>query len=145
MVRRLHSVFVTVRTGSRGFSLIEVLIATTIAVVALAGLAQLFILASAANRASRLRTVATILARDKMEALRADGGKAVGGTDFIGPRGEWLGDSLQPPGTAFVRRWSVSQAAGFSLESRVLIVWITPPSGSIELARLVGAREGQAP
>jgi len=133
------------RMQSRGFSLVEVLIATTIAVVAIAGLAQLFVLASAANRASRMRTLAAMLARDKMEELIATDGEVAGGADFIGPRGEWLGDSSPPPGTAFVRRWSVSAGAGFSPESRVLSVWITPPAASTELARLVGAREGRAP
>jgi prepilin-type N-terminal cleavage/methylation domain-containing protein len=137
---------IVVRTGSRGFSLVEVLIATTIAVMALASLAQMFVLAAAANRASRTRTLATILARDKMEALLHDGeSETVSGMDFIDSRGEWLGDSLRPPGTAFVRRWSVTPVSGFLSQSRLLVVWITPGEGSIELARLVGAREGRTP
>jgi prepilin-type N-terminal cleavage/methylation domain-containing protein len=145
MVCGLHCVAAAMRAEARGFSLIEVLIATTITVVALTGLAHLFVLASAANRAARVRTIAVMLARDKMEELLgADAGSA-DGADFFNGRGEWLGDSSPPPGAAFVRRWSVSSGAGMSPRSRLLIVWIMQPGASSELTRLVGAREGRAP
>jgi prepilin-type N-terminal cleavage/methylation domain-containing protein len=134
------------RTGSRGFSLVEVLIATTITVVALAGLAHLFLIAAAANRAARVRTIAVVLARDKMEELRGSDDEITGGADFMNGRGEWLGDRTpSPPGTVFVRRWSVSPGAGLSPRSRLLVVWITDSGASNELARLVGAREGRSP
>lgn len=145
MVRSLHRERIAVRTESRGFSLIEVLIATTISIVALAGLAQLFIVAAAANRASRMQTFATILARDKMEELLGGEAETGSGVDFIGARGEWLGALPQPPGTTFIRRWSVSPQAGFTFESRVITVWITPPSEGSELARLVAARGRRSP
>jgi len=128
-------------TASRGFSLIEVLIATTITIVGLAGLAHLFVLASAANRAARLRTMAVMLARDKVEELLGAETDSADGTDFVGARGEWLGDSSPPPGTAFVRRWSVSRAPGFSARSRLLIVWIAAPGADTDLARIVAAGE----
>ncbi len=133
------------KTGSRGFSLVEVLIATTITVVSLAGLAHLFVLASAANRSARIRTMAVMLARDKMEELLGGDSVVTGGADFISGRGEWLGNSTPPPGTVFVRRWSVSSGAGLLPRSRLLIVWITPHDASRELARIVGAREGRLP
>lgn len=132
------------RTAPRGFSLIEVLIATTITVVALVGLAHLFVVASAANRAARIRTMAAMLARDKIEELLAGAGPSGDGVDFIGARGEWLGDSSPPAAAVFVRRWSVSSDADFLPRSRVLSVWITSAASSIELARVVGAREGGA-
>ena len=131
------------RSGARGFSLVEVLIATTITVVGLTGLAHLFVVASAANRAARVRTMAVMLARDKMEELLGSDSDIAGGADFIGGRGEWLGDS--PPGAVFVRRWSVSSGAGLPPRSRLVIVWIAAPNASNELARLVGAREGRSP
>jgi prepilin-type N-terminal cleavage/methylation domain-containing protein len=56
---------------ARGFSLLEVLVATTILVVGVAGLAPLFVLASRANRTARTTTVAVLLAEQKMEQLRA--------------------------------------------------------------------------
>ncbi|HVQ15816.1 MAG TPA: prepilin-type N-terminal cleavage/methylation domain-containing protein [Vicinamibacterales bacterium] len=132
------------RTGARGFSLVEVLIATTITVVGLTGLAHLFVVASAANRAARVRTMAVMLARDKMEELLGGDSDIAGGVDFIGGRGEWLGDSSPTPGVVFVRRWSVSSGSGLPPRSRLVVVWLTPPNASNELARLVGAREGRS-
>ena len=55
----------------KGFSLLEVLIATTVLVAALAGLAQLFGVASGANGSAKAITYATILAQQKMEQLRS--------------------------------------------------------------------------
>jgi prepilin-type N-terminal cleavage/methylation domain-containing protein len=56
---------------ARGFSLLEVLLATTVLVVGVAGLAPSFPIASRANRLARDATVATLLAAQKMEQLRA--------------------------------------------------------------------------
>jgi prepilin-type N-terminal cleavage/methylation domain-containing protein len=55
---------------ARGFSLLEVLFATTLLTVALAGLAQLFAVATRANSSARATTYAAILAQQKMEQLR---------------------------------------------------------------------------
>lgn len=54
----------------RGFSLLEVLVATTILTVALTALAQLFGVATRANDSSRATTFASVLAQQKMEQLR---------------------------------------------------------------------------
>jgi prepilin-type N-terminal cleavage/methylation domain-containing protein len=54
----------------RGFSLLEVLFATTVLTVALAGLAHLFAVATRANSSARATTYAAILAQQKMEQLR---------------------------------------------------------------------------
>jgi type II secretory pathway pseudopilin PulG len=53
-----------------GFSLLEVLFAATVLTVALAGLAQLFAVATRANSSARATTYAAILALQKMEQLR---------------------------------------------------------------------------
>lgn len=53
-----------------GFSLIEVLIATGLLVVGVVGVAQLFIVSTKANTASRASTFSTVLAQQKMEQLR---------------------------------------------------------------------------
>ncbi len=57
-------------SNERGFSLVETLVATTIMTVALASLAQLFLISTKANQSARLTTVASVLAQQKMEQLR---------------------------------------------------------------------------
>ena len=54
-----------------GFSLLEVLIACGILATALIGLAQLFVVAIAANTSARSTTYAAVLAEQKVEELRA--------------------------------------------------------------------------
>ena len=54
----------------RGFSLLEVLFATTIMAVALTALAQLFAMSTRANANARTTTFASVLAQQKMEQLR---------------------------------------------------------------------------
>lgn len=58
-------------SNDRGFSLVETLVATTIMSVALASLAQLFLISTKANQSARLTTNASVLAQQKMEQLRA--------------------------------------------------------------------------
>jgi len=57
--------------GSRGFSLIEVMVATTVFVVGVVGLAPLFLLAARATSLARTTTYAAVLAQEKMEQLRS--------------------------------------------------------------------------
>ena len=56
--------------GERGFSLLEVLTATTIMTVALAALAQLFVISTQANASAKTTGYTTVLAQQKMEQLR---------------------------------------------------------------------------
>ena len=67
-------------SNSRGFSLVETLVATTIMTVALASLAQLFLISTKANQSARLTTHASVLAQQKMEQLRG----LMWGFDMIG-------------------------------------------------------------
>jgi type II secretory pathway pseudopilin PulG len=57
--------------GARGFSLLEVLFATTMLIVGVAGLAQLFALSTRTNTGARATTFAAVLAQQKMEQLRS--------------------------------------------------------------------------
>lgn len=57
-------------TNESGFSLIEVMMATTLMAVALVSLAQLFAIATRNNIGARYSTMAAILAEQKMEQLR---------------------------------------------------------------------------
>lgn len=59
------------RVAQSGFSLIETTVATGLLAVALIGLAQLLAIGVENNAAARRRTIAVILAEQKMEQLRA--------------------------------------------------------------------------
>jgi len=59
------------RRGERGFSLLEVLTATTIMAVGLTALAQMFVVSTKSNYSARATTYAAVLAEQKMEQLRA--------------------------------------------------------------------------
>ena len=59
------------RLSERGFSLVEVLIAITILLVALMALAHLAAMSTGANTSARITTNASILAAQKMEQLHA--------------------------------------------------------------------------
>ena len=59
------------RAGDGGFSLLEVLFATTILTTAVVGLAQLFAVSTRANTSARSATFSAVLAQQKMEQLRS--------------------------------------------------------------------------
>ena len=56
---------------ARGFSIIEVLMATALMVTAVASLAQLFALSTTRNTSAKNTTFASVLAQQKMEQLRS--------------------------------------------------------------------------
>ena len=56
----------------RGFSLLEVLVATTIVTVGVGALAQLMALAAHATLRARQTTMAAVLAQEKIEELLPD-------------------------------------------------------------------------
>jgi type II secretory pathway pseudopilin PulG len=58
------------RAREGGFSLLEVLFATSILTVALVSLAQLFTISTRANTSARATTFSAVLAQQKMEQLR---------------------------------------------------------------------------
>ena len=57
-------------TNQSGFSLLEVIVATSLLIVAVASLAQLFAISVRANASARATTYASVLAQQKMEQLR---------------------------------------------------------------------------
>lgn len=151
---------------ARGFSLLEVLVATTLVTVSLAALAQLFGIAARANSSARATTYATLLAQQKMEQLRsltygfdsvglpltdtdtnitvvpelpnggtglqpsparALGANTVGYVDYLDATGTSLGGlaATPPPGTVYVRRWSVEPLPTNPNNTIVLQVLVT--------------------
>jgi len=57
-------------SSTRGFTLLETLVATGILITSLAGLAQLFVLSSQSARHAGVSGAALVAAQDKLEALR---------------------------------------------------------------------------
>lgn len=106
--------------STRGFTLVETLIAISITTVALSALAQLFVISTQANADARRATFASILATQKIEQLRGLGADLTpqgapslstdipGACDFLDEYGRSLGTGSSPlPGTVYIRRWSV--------------------------------------
>jgi len=111
-----------------GFSLIEVLVATAIVAVAVASLAQLFIVSARTGRIAHATTTTVLLAQQKMEELRADAtgshpspsaalsANTEGYFEYLDRIGVPVGGaSFAPPGNAvYVRRWGVEPLEGGS-------------------------------
>jgi type II secretory pathway pseudopilin PulG len=66
----LPAVAARTRCGAGGFSILEVLVATSVITVAVAALAQLFAISTRANAGAKTLTFASTLAQQKMEQLR---------------------------------------------------------------------------
>lgn len=129
-------------SAERGFSILEVLVATTIMTVGLVSVAQLFAVAVRTNLGARTTTVATVLAEQKMEELvsGAPQGAVAGSVDYTDAGGNVLGGGdMAPSGTVYIRRWSVAPLPTDPANAFVLQVLVTRP-GAAERARLVSVR-----
>jgi prepilin-type N-terminal cleavage/methylation domain-containing protein len=140
--------------AGRGFSLLEVLVATSLVLVALTGLAPLVAFAIQANARARSSTFAVLLAQQKMEELVAalseeeahGAGPNVspagaldrntpGYCDYLNRNGQPLGGGTTPPaGAAYLRRWSVDALPMYPDSARVLHVVATRSRGTADLA-----------
>jgi prepilin-type N-terminal cleavage/methylation domain-containing protein len=129
-----------------GFTLVEVMIATSLLAVGLVSLAQLAIVARASDHSAALLTIASVLAQDKMERLRAEPwpeAASAGCCEFFDANGGLIGDGPSPPaGTQYVRRWSVDSVAVMPESARLLQVWVEPRGAAA--VRLVGVRSRRA-
>lgn len=125
-----------------GFSLIETVIAATITLVAFVGLAELTVLAIASNQRARSRTLATVLAREKIEELMAADEQVAAGIDFLDFRGHQISvGGAQPAATFYLRRWSTEPmpATGDASVLQVSVVLARDP-GSGDGARIVSLK-----
>ena len=83
--------------GNRGFTLIEVIIAGFILVIALLGVISTTVIVIKSNSLSKTMTTATTLAKDKMEQLKNTGYNSLAGTDTA--------DSI------YTRTWTVTDGS----------------------------------
>jgi hypothetical protein len=109
------------------------------------------VVASAANQRARSRTLATVLAREKMEELMAAEGIVSPGVDYANSRGEAIGGEAiggrgrPQPAAIYVRQWSSSPLPS-NPSARVLHVWVTFPHASPgEVARIAGVKPTRSP
>ena len=107
------------RRSQGGFTLIEAVIAGGILAGGVLALAQVLVVAAGANRAARETTMATILAAQKVESLRA-------GAFAPGEGAEQVGE--------YRRAWRVEPAADDPADTLAIEVVVTP--GGVRLATL---------
>ena len=126
------------QTEAEGFTLVEVLVALSIVVVAALATAQILTLAAAAVRDSRVSMLTTSLAAQRVEQLMAGEWAALvpsppnsldvnmaGYVDVLDARGVVVGAGPVPPGDAvFVRRWAVQPPATGAADARVIRVLV---------------------
>ena len=122
-----------------GFLLVEAIIATTILAGALLALGHLFAGAARLNLVSRHLTMATTLASQKLEELRADGIRLSSGLEYLDASGAAL--PLDTGRAAYTRRWSITPDPSGSDGARLVVV-VSPGSashGDVTLTTLVVA------
>jgi prepilin-type N-terminal cleavage/methylation domain-containing protein len=104
--------------SSLGFSLIEVLMATTVLALALATLAHLFVSTTGINDRSRGATTATLLAVEKMEQLRTE----------PMPAASVIGEDA-PLNATYLRRWTIDPLPAHPTDTVVVQVVVTRVGG----------------
>jgi hypothetical protein len=141
----------------RGYSLLEVVVATSLVAVAVVTLAPLVALAAYANFHAGQMTIATVLAQGKVEellpeadtwvmpspadALRRD---VVGFSDVVDRTGHVLGGGPTAyGGSAFMRRWSIERQPSSAGKMWILQVLVRDKRGR-DVARIVAATAGRA-
>jgi hypothetical protein len=136
---------------AHGFSVIEAVIASAILITGLASLAQLFVASTRATGAAGMRSMAAILAVDKMEQLRvlawtvdhaglsvSDSGLSASPPDALDR--DVAGFSDRPNG--WTRRWSVQPLPANPGDTIVVQVRVITPGG--EEARMTTVRTRRA-
>lgn len=121
-----------------GFSLVEALVAVGLVATIAIGVAPLFGVAAGRNRAARLQTLATLLAAQKLEELKAEDPAGLdrspeasletdipGFVDYLDERGALTDDSTRR--AAFIRRWSIEPLPANPSNVLVLQVLVTSP------------------
>lgn len=119
---------------SRGFTLLEVLIASSILVVGIVSLAQLLAMEVAANGDAGQMTFATLVAAQKIEDLRAATWESLSGSagdfvDYPDRAGTSTARAASPAG--FTRRWSISPWSADPNNTLVIQVVVRTSRGEV--------------
>lgn len=136
-----------VDAGDAGFSLVEVLVASTLFVGAIAALAHVFVVAARANAEAQYATYATVLATQKMEELRSMStpGEVVDAVDYADIHGEALVEGAASGRAAYERRWTV-EPLFMTAEALVITVTVSRrDASSAGRVRLITIRRGGGP
>ena len=122
--------------SERGFSLVEVLIASTILIVALLSLAQLLSLTTAANAAARRVTFSTVFAAEKLEELHTLTWESV--RRQAGVSVDYLDRSGRPvegrAAATYARRWIIDPLPGDPNNSLVIQVIVSDRRDEVRVA-----------
>src|SRR4051812_42476103 len=111
-----------------GFSLLEVLVATSLVAVGVAALAQLVAVAVYANHQAKQSTFAAILAQQKMEALFPEAASGVLSQSPAGTLGrnvDGYHDRVDAGGRTYLRRWSIDAVPDSPSRALILQVLVT--------------------
>jgi len=118
-------------SAAGGFSLLEVLVATSLVAAGVAALAQLATMSVLANLRAREATFAAILAQQKMEALfpeAASGALRQSPAGALGRNVDGYYDRIDAGGRTYLRRWSVDAVPGSVSRALMLQVLVTDPT-----------------
>jgi prepilin-type N-terminal cleavage/methylation domain-containing protein len=126
-----------VRGNSRGFTLIEVSIATGLLVVIALGTAQMFALAIHQNMAAKDQLLMTIAAARKIDQLTASA--AAGGLTASSPADaldrayDGFSDDVTEAGAVYVRRWSITFRSDYGGRLAAIAVRVRRPAGGSDV------------
>jgi prepilin-type N-terminal cleavage/methylation domain-containing protein len=123
-----------------GFTLIEVLVAAGLMATLALGVAPLFRIAAERNRESRLQTLATLIAFQKVEEIKSLGpaGLARSPAGSLDSDIDRYFDHLDVRGAALVRRWSIAPLSA-GPAGVIVIQVLVAPAGNVS-RRSVGWR-----
>jgi prepilin-type N-terminal cleavage/methylation domain-containing protein len=113
-----------------GFSLLEVLIATSLLVVVALGSAQLFVLAIRHNVTARQQLLMTLAASrklDELSAAAAAGPIAASPADALDRGADGFAEVTVESGLSCVRRWSVAPIPAYGGRLIALVVRVSVP------------------
>lgn len=135
----------TVREArNRGFTVLEVLVAVSLMTTTCIGVATLFVLSGRAVATARVATIANLLAREKIEQLRAvpldDPAMAPAIVDTLAAEVDGYSDA---PGAGYSRRWSVTPLPASPALGVVVQVNVVRDGGVVS-ARVVTIRARKA-